>query len=70
MKSRPSKIPTPKKMRQLKTDADAQESIRALIDKVTWKRGQGHHQHQQEIERFPAREREREGEARWKRDMG
>ena len=35
MKSRPSKIPTPKKMRQLKTDADAQESIRALIDKVT-----------------------------------
>ena len=33
--SRPTKIPTPKKMRQLKQDADTQESIRALIDKVT-----------------------------------
>ena len=33
--SRPTKIPTPKKMNQLKQEADAQESIRALIDKVT-----------------------------------
>jgi hypothetical protein len=32
---RSSKIPTPNRMRRLKQDADAQESIRALIDKVT-----------------------------------